>query len=682
MKKYKFLHNIKLEKKFDLNDFDRNAIMMEDIIELHEKDMLSLTNLVFDMSNPIWEKKIRYEINPEFDELYSNTWSLCNVDMGWSQENLEKGAIFLSEHLNYLPHYIIESTYTIIGECLGYRVCNYKLYPSQEEAERKEYIELGKCHLTVLMKLIMELGKLGIDCRAIRINPEIFYIGSKVSDCFLERDCSEYDIEKNYIVWEDDWILSRQISRVLCVHDLEEFITALLKNISILCRFSDKMINPETIDFSKYYYPNDALPNSYNLPVGELIDVKTCLTSFLEQLKNGSFIQRYYDEKNVIDLKTVGVKEIFKPLFNVADLKALLDYLLNEGYIQFNQSKLCVVDEQLKDKLPDILHYYYRSKNTTSDYFSSEVVKNEINILIQFIMTIINTNTYVFNTFINEVDTKKETTIDELIAKVKAVEERQTNLEEKVDALSSDFDSLREQITNYLATGKNKPNISNANKEIVVSIIKNVQTQTLASKIRKGLLLGTIALGMIGLLKSSTVQLSEFQKKHNSKLCNPIEIQDVISSLAPDLQETMEILPTFEKVSMHMYEIDNGTRDYYVSIYDKENTGITSQEGIIIRYFVLQENVLIAEIGTEEELQEFIENNNVNDFVWKSAISCLDYQVLSGYIEQGIKIPLQYTTFFADYTPSIGVSRIRENKNCYSSVKSKEKKYQFSLFQC
>lgn len=663
MKKYKFLHNIMLEKNFDLDDFDRNALMMEDIIELHEKDMLSLTNLVFDMSNPIWAKETRYKINPEFDELYSKTWSLCNVDMGWSQENLEKGALFLSNHLNYLPHYIIESVYTILGECLGYRVCNYKLYPPKEEDERKEYIELGKCHLTVLMKLIMELGKLGIDCRAIRINPEIFYRLAKVSDCFLERDSSVYDIEKIYMVWEDDYILSRQISRALCVHDLEEFITALLKNISILCRFSDKMINPETIDFSKYYYPNDALPNSYNLPVGELIDVKTCLTSFLEQLKNGLFIQRYYDEKNVVDLKPVNVKEISKPLFNATDLKALLEYLLNEGYIQFNQSKLCVVDEQLKDKLPDILHDYYRTKNRTSDYFNGEEVKNEINVLIQFVMTIINTNTYVFNTFLNEVDTKKETTIDELIAKVKAVEERQTNLEERVDALSSDFDSLREQIANYLETGKKKPNLSNVNKETAISIIKNAQTQTIPSKIRKFLLLSAIALGMVSLLKSSTSHLSESQKKHNAEMRNPIESQEVISSPAPNPQETIEIPPTFEKVSMHMYEVDNGTRDYYVSIYDKENTGTTSQEGIIIRYFVLQENVLIAEIGTEEELQEFIENNNVNDFVWKSAISCLDYQALSGYIEQGIRIPLQYTTFFADYTPSIGISRIRENKN-------------------
>ncbi|MDE5539488.1 MAG: hypothetical protein K2J20_03270, partial [Bacilli bacterium] len=259
------------------------------------------------------------------------------------------------------------------------------------------------------------------------------------------------------------------------------------------------------------------------------------------------------------------------------------------------------------------------------------------------------------------------------------LEERHNKLEERVDTLDADFDAFKKQIINYLETGQNKPDLSKIDPVKAAEIIKKTQVKTVWAQIRKGLLLTGLALVIAGIFKSSNANFSE-QFENNNPIASKPPIVDIVPPISsktpivdvkppinsPEIEgvivtQAPEVLPE-EKVSVHILDEDSGLRDYYDSAYAQEKIGVTDQKGVIIRYFIFQNNNLVAEIGREEDLQNFIANNDVSGYTWKIAVSCLDAGMLQSYIDQGVAISLEYTTFYTDYIPTKNVTRTERIK--------------------
>lgn len=693
MTKFTFLHNLDLLENFIPYYRSINVAEMHDIIALHEMSILDLIQIPFDWTRS-WDAKPRYNLSPEYqkESLYPNTWSLFNVDTNWNQENIKKGAEFLSKHLDYLPEYIIDAAFKIMGECLGYKVNDKNFVLPASDEEYQEALELGKCHLSVFMMVIEELGKLGIDCRAIKITTKPFFVGSKISDCFEGKNYF-HDLKKIFRI-QEYWLYGNKgvpnsrkkivdrdfqydtdkVYRQLTFNDLEEFLEMLLLSINRLCSFSSEMIDPSTLDFSKYYYPNAALPNSYHLPDGKMVDAKECIQNFLEKLRKGEFIAAYYRNKNDIDLKnTTSNPSLNNESHELSTncgisvdpklLKEFIDFLLAKNYLYINSNNRLAIREGLEEKALTIAHLFYTEnqiysrKNHPGYYDMTGIVLMYINII----------KVNIANIFVDKSSsgTEKDALINELIERINQLEERQDNLEEKVDTLNDELADLKKQILNYIQTGSNKPDITRLNSSEAIEIIRNAPVSSVRAKIRKRLLLMAVALGLMGLLKSSNATLLS---PVNDNLIN--SESPVISASqpipSPDLEDVI-ITPTptpeiasKSKVNIHILDEDNGTRDYYTSIYDKNKSGVTEKNGLIIRYFAFQNNNLVAELGREEDLQNFVMNNDVSNFTWKIAVSCLDFSMLQSYTQQGVEIPLQFTTFFADYVPTNNITRTRE----------------------
>ena len=79
--------------------------------------------------------------------------------------------------------------------------------------------------------------------------------------------------------------------------------------------------------------------------------------------------------------------------------------------------------------------------------------------------------------------------------------------------------------------------------------------------------------------------------------------------------------------------------------------GYTEQNGIIIRYYLLNDGVCVKTIDTDEDLRAFIreQGENVRNFTWKVAVCSLDTPEVREYIANGKPIPASLTTFFTDY---------------------------------
>lgn len=694
MANYPFLHNLNLLENFKDFRLSKNIAMMHNTVALHELKILDLIQLTFDWERS-WNPEPRYEISTKYQEehSYKETWSLLNIDSNWNRENIQKGAEFLSQNLDYLPEFIIDSAFTIMGECMGYKVCDRNFIIPKNDTEYKEFLELGKCHLAVLMMIIEELGKLGIDCRAIKISTAPFFIGGKIKNCF---DSSNYISEIKKIFKIEEFFYSeafRHLSstdfyyqkpklkgkeiiskafyfetdkmyRQLKFNDLEEFLEMLLKSIDRICTFSSEMINPDSLDFSKYYYPNEALPNSYDLPIGELIDVKECLSLFLKKLKAGEFIKAYYDIKEGKIPPTLAPENNNESteLSNNKNisidpnlLKDFIKYLLNKNYIQLDKDTGLITASKFKELTPNVANAFYEEAKQSGYYPSLTIGK--VNIMIEMIISFIKINVTNIFVNVNPANNEKDNLIDELVVRVQNLENNQATLKERVDNISDDILTLKEQVALYLETGANKPNFECANKEQILQIIREYKAETIASKIRKRLLIASLVLGSLAILNSSAARVSTGTTENLETPPTPVE--DTIRETPTIPNDNINIEPV-EKFSMHIYEENEGKRSYYTSIYDNEATGMTEQSGIVIRYFAFQNGNLVASIATEEELRIFIENNNAEEYIWKSAISCLDYQALASYIEQGLEIPLQYTTFFTDYTPSKTLAKERK----------------------
>lgn len=714
-----FLHNTDLLKKFDRSKRSKNISMMHDTIALHEIDILNLIQLTFDWERS-WNTQKRYAISKDYNEkeLYPNSWSLYNVDSRWNRKTIKKGVEFLSDHLDYLPEFIIDSAYTIMGECLGYKIQNWRFIMPKDDTEYKELIELGKCHLAVFMMIIEELGKLGIDCRAIKISPSPFFIGSMVSDCFDSKSYlgeikkifkidefyyseafrnfnyqdslnpSNPKLKNKVLISQDFYYETDKVYRLLTFNNLIEFLEILLKNIERICTFNSDMIDPQYLDFTKNYYPNDALPNSFDLPVGQLIDVKECISEFLEKLKNGMFIKAYYEINSTKKKGTEALSSNPNLIVNPTILKEFINYLLSKNYIQVTQEQGLIVLADLNEISPTIIRELTQEDYSQDKQSGSKLTPYQITIMINAVISIQNTNItnniFVTKSLVNDKNNsliapppslpESSTTtpvkdlpstktlenndlINELLSRIQSIEENQAKLTKDVDKinsavdkLSKDLETIKERLIAYLETGNNKPNLDGLDKKQVIEIVENYKPQTFASKVRKRLLMGSLLLGMLSILNSSASKGQEIVNPDLTPVTPPMVVEQHIETkpTTPNIEET---------ISMQMFEENNGMRKYYESIYDSEEKGMTSQEGIVIRYYAFKNNQLEQTIGTESELKEFLQNNNPEDYTWKSSITCLDYSIVAPYIEQGLEIPLEYTTFFTDYVPTRKVVR-------------------------
>lgn len=725
MENITFLHNTDLLKNFSKNGLSKNIARMHDTIALHEIDILNLIQLTFDWTRRCNLKK-RYAISKEYKEntLYPNTWSLYNVDSNWNRESIQKGVEFLSNHLDYLPEFIIDSAYTIMGECIGYKVEDWNFIMPKNDVEYKEFIELGKCHLSVFMMIIEELGKLGIDCRAININTAPYFAGGKVSDCFDGKSYigeikkifkiegfyyseafrnfnyqdslnpSNPKLKNKVLISQDFYYETDKVYRLLTFNNLIEFLEILLKNIERICTFNSDMIDPKYLDFTKNYYPNEALPNSFDLPVGQLIDAKECISGFLEKLKNGIFIQAYYEkesnlsQENTSKAKSQELSQNPNLVVNSTILKAFINYLLSKNYVQLTQEQGLIVLADLSEISPAIIKELTQEDYNQDKQSGSKLTPYQITIMINAIISIQNINVtnniFVDQPLVNDKNNsliaptpsllegspttpvkdlpstqtfENSDLINELLRRIQNVEENQAKLTKDVDKISStvdklskDLETIKEQLIAFLETGNNKPNLNGLDKKQVRKIIENYKPQTFASKVRKSLLMGSLLLGMLSILNSSASKTQEIATPDLTPATPPIVAEQHIDTkpTTPNIEET---------ISMQMFEENNGMRKYYESIYDSEEKGMTDQEGIVIRYYAFKNNQLEQTIKTESELKEFLQNNNPEDYTWKLSITCLDYSILAPYIEQGLEIPIEYTTFFTDYVPTRKVVR-------------------------
>lgn len=688
MEKYTFLHDLELMKKFKPDDFSVNACRMHGIVPIWENTILELIQITFDLYKADCKNQRRYDVKKD-GNTYPNTWSLFSVDSRWNEENLKKGAQFLANHLNYLPEYIIDASYTILAECLGFKVYDKHFIFAKGEAEAKEFLELGKYHLSILMRMIMELGKLGIDCSAIFISTKPFCVKTKVEACLTPQVNTAHEILQNFRIrdddlkrsWERSYAVSNQVYRTLCVNNLEEFFDTILKCIDLVCAYSDTMIPPEKIDFSKYYYPNEALPNSYDLPIGELTNAKDCIADFLEKLKKGAFIEQYYDiqlGRTIEEEKEEAL--IVNPSMMVVPglLKSFIDYLLAKNYISSDQkgNTLMVTHNGSLEELWLIAHAFYKDTYGYAADLNDSKATAQINFLVQILIQVQNIHINYTYTLENKSDEIKEDLFAELMRKIQNIEDKQHILSEKqdilegqVNTLRSDLDTLKEQIASYLENGKNKPVLDNTDRLKVIKIVRGCKTASLGAWVRKMLLMGTLVVGASTILNASAARNPEVVQS-TSDGSIPIEnyenveihkrpIYPHVSGRNPD--SSIETLPVVEeKISMHMFEMVNGTRDYYKSAFDKKAIDITSQEGIVIRYYAFQNDALIGSFGTERALQEFISAHDVKAYTWKAAVSCVDYQRLSQYIESDTEISLKYTTFFTDYSPNVELVQKRQ----------------------
>ena len=637
-KKYVFLHNAKLLKDFNLFGFSKSVSDMQANIEPSEKRILDLIQITFDIQRS-WDSKLRYGKNFN-DETLNLSWSLFNIDEDWNAETIKEGAKFLSLHLDYLPEYIIDATYTIMGECLGFRVYNRNFYMPISSEERLELSKLGTYHLAFLMRMVEELGKLGIDCRAININPSIYLVNSRVENCFNRKSyLSELRETFNIHIPDFNYCFSNKIYKNLLFNTLEEFLEMLL---SLPKSFVD-MADPKTLDFSKYYYPNKSVPNFNELPEGKLVNTVDCITEFLERLKKGELIKAYYDIQEENTSKT----SLPRVVLSSDVLGKFIQYLLSKNYIRYDLNEGIIIVENLKSLSKTILEEFNREN--VSGYCTEEDINVLIEIVISFTFNL--TNIY-FNSSNNE----KDKLAEELLKIVETLEKRQDNLESRVDSLREDFEKLKKQIVEYLEIGKGKPSFEGVDKAQAIEVIENYKPKTLSSKLRKVLLIGLLTLSLMATLKGREI---EVLGNNEDLVINPVIVESAMPEASKSEVSEESTIPEKE-IKMNILEEDLGLRDYYVSIYDKEKTGMTEQVGRVIRYFVLKDNQLVCSIGTEAELQEFIKTNDVNDYVWKSAISCLDYEYLREYDEKGLPIPLEYTTFFADYVPTVNLSRERK----------------------
>ncbi len=644
MGKYVFLHNAKLLKDFGLFRFLKNVSDMQDEVGPSEKRILDLIQITFDIQRS-WGTKLRYAKNFS-DEISDPSWSLFNIDDDWNAESIKEGAKFLSEHLDYLPEYIIDAAYTIMGECLGFRVYNRCFYRPMSSEECKEFSKLGTYHLAFLMRMIEELGKLGIDCRAIKINPSIYLINCSVDNCFNGKSYLS-ELRKTFDIDMPDYnyYFSNKIYKSLLFNTIEEFLEILL---NLHRNFAD-MPDPKTLDFSKYYYPNDSVPNFNNLPEGKLVNTVECITEFLKKLKSGEFIKAYYDieEKKTTIEELQEKRSLPRVSLNSDVLGKFIKYLLANNYIKYNVNEGISIVEDLNAKSNIILEEFNR------ECMSGYCTEEDINVMIVIIMSF---TFNVTNIYFNSPDNEKNKLADDLLKRVEDLEKRQDSLEDRVVSLSEDFEMLKKQLVMYLDTGKDKPSFEGVDKTRVIEVIENYKPRTLSSKVRKALLISFLTLSLMATLKGRELEITDNNEALDS---NPVKVESVIPE-GSNNEVSKESVVLEERIEMNILEENLGFRDYYVSIYDEERTGITEQTGRVIRYFALKDNQLINTIGTEAELQEFIKANDVTEYIWKAAVSCLDYEFLSQYVEKGLSVPLEYTTFFTDYIPTTNLNRERK----------------------
>lgn len=690
MKKYTFLHNPALINAFDERAYSINESYLHRQVTFDELPILEMLQIDFDLCKTNPEEK-RY--NPESETIRRETsWSEYLIDTRWNEENIRECAEFLTKHLDYLPEYIITAIYTIMSECLGYKSYHFSISSASDEHQQKEYIELGKTHLAFLMKLIEELGRLGVDVRAINISTKPYYLGARVARCF-EEVCNLPSELKKVITNNDDTEARRNMFyNTICVNTIDEFLQMLINNINILNIPNDQMVDPVHMDFSKYYYPNEAIKNTLNLPVGEKRNTLEVIKSFKEALSKGRFIEAYYERKKPIQKN--DTEEISTHVTRPVDydiLKAFISFLLKNNFIYYDELSLQVVaNDAVSQNKEHIIHLFYqmikdvmacRDLNNGTD---SAVQSNlsQINLLLsdketalkelQAILEVIlaRTSTEAKSKYMNgtvievdavevrdEEDQKKKTEtnsleslVNEMLKKIEDLEKRQERVEETVIEMNKRIKKLNDDIEMYITRGGNKPDIGKEDVRKAIVCAKCCQAKTASSKIRKIILLSSLLLSLMAV----------HQKAEMPHVDQPIESNEIVEN-RQDISTNpyTENKKTEKYVEMHLFEMTEGVNDYYESAYDKTPYGKTEQTGIIIRYYAFKDNSLVKSFGQDEELQAFITNNNPQEYMWKAAISCLDYQIVSSFIENGLEIPIEYTTFFTDYTPSVGLKRER-----------------------
>lgn len=654
---------------------------------IREKDVYNFTFeefkkfFIFANREQISEEEFRrmYEI-----WLHGNVMDTLNLSvnrMNWDNSLTYKIAVALDKNPQQLPFFIESQAVSILGSFLGDpRLYEYSkeaypnrefTFPHQMACEYKKNNFEGKYRLSLFLSVVDNLLDLGVNLE------EFTFFHLLDAKCF--RNASEAGLWNKDIANLSDKPFRRGDGTVFSKSQLSEFInftnlSEFLQRIILLVDYEYQHIlisSDMTIDSSEIIPISDF--DYYDMsmfPQDNLISVKTLCKNMINKLRGVALNTELEINRRKKNLDSSEIEALSTKCEISVDpdmLREFIEFLLAKNYLHINQDNRLVVMGDLKEKSLTLAQDFLAEKklyNSSSHPNYDDIVE----LIERYISVIVNVN--ITNIFVDSAPDiqEKDHLIGELVQKVDNLEKRQNSLEEKVEALSDELASFKEQILTYLETGQNKPDLSKLSPQKVTEIIKNIEVQSVGGKIRKRLLLMALALGMIGLLKSSNISLiGQFEDKNSvdSKppvvdIIPPVSSQGVEEVLVTPTPETPEISQE-EKISVHILDEDNGLRDYYTSIYDRERSGVTNQNGVIIRYFAFQNDSLIATFGREEELQNFVANNNVADFTWKIAVSCFDSGVLQSYLDAGDEIPLQYTTFFADYTPAKNITRLRKN---------------------
>ncbi len=144
-----------------------------------------------------------------------------------------------------------------------------------------------------------------------------------------------------------------------------------------------------------------------------------------------------------------------------------------------------------------------------------------------------------------------------------------------------------------------------------------------------------------------------FESKEFDNSCLPITNDGLFSGLGlpltDDYDETKQDVDTSNKYTLGIYQ-NTGVYSYYSNIYATDSVGESDKMGIIICYYIFDENnTRIATLRTQEQIDTFIELNaeNIDKYTWKAAFyNGTDIKQILENIDSNIPVSLNKTTYF------------------------------------
>lgn len=565
----------------------------------------------------------------------TNIFSL-GFDGLWNEKFLDLIADYIVNNPNSLPYFLQDNALSILGLFLENHVFFYETYDMLNlnhnhiwESQRKDIDDycwsnfLAKRKLSLFLCVVDKLLSRRVNLseyRFTRLGLDATYANVITSEPWYAEILKSIP-EEGYQNSDGQTISAECLRTLISFDDLDGFLNSIktIASFDHLYVYNDRMmLKPFGIDITVQAYKQDYDPSKNSVfdnlyakyyPKGSVIDIVECCALFQQKLASVSKETDFV----ILSRRLNNIKEAIK----VAEQTPDFDWSILKNSLQgiYDEIKHLPVDAQ------------------------SELLKSIDNL-----------------TKTGKLELKRERKSDS------SIEGRVSHLEEVVASHESRLDSLDRRITNleealssvfdYIDKGTPLPD-DVAHYLSRMSILKVIAypVKTQKSTLRKALIIGALTIGAIPLLTSSNYKGNEISAPLPSE--PPAITETYVTATRPETSfETQTIIPTVKpEESIKMFEPISNRRAYYNSIYDQSPMGYTEQNGIIIRYYLLNDGVCVKTIDTDEDLRAFIreQGENVRNFTWKVAVCSLDTPEVREYIANGKPIPASLTTFFTDY---------------------------------